>query len=32
MSFVGMFFGAAIAGMTADRYGRTLVFQVSMIF
>ncbi len=32
MSFVGMFFGAAIAGMAADRYGRTLVFQVSMIF
>ena len=32
MSFAGMFFGAAIAGMAADRYGRTLVFQVSMIF
>src|SRR5690242_16949214 len=32
MSFVGMFLGAAIAGMAADRYGRTLVFQVSMIF
>lgn len=31
-SFVGMFLGAAIAGMAADRYGRTLVFQVSMIF
>ena len=32
MSFVGMFFGAAVAGMAADRYGRRLVFQVSMIF
>jgi MFS transporter, putative metabolite:H+ symporter len=32
MSFVGMFLGAAIAGMAADRYGRRLVFQVSMIF
>src|SRR4030095_1085473 len=32
MSFVGMFLGAAVAGMAADRYGRRLVFQVSMIF
>jgi len=32
MSFAGMFVGAAIAGIAADRYGRTLVFQVSMIF
>src|SRR5438552_5723119 len=32
MSFVGMFLGAAIAGIAADRYGRTLVFQASMIF
>jgi len=32
MSFAGMFLGAAIAGIAADRYGRTLVFQVSMIF
>lgn len=32
MSFIGMFLGAAIAGMVADRFGRTLVFQTSMIF
>ncbi|WGF88123.1 MFS transporter [Marinivivus vitaminiproducens] len=32
MSFVGMFLGAAIAGMAADRIGRKLVFQISMIF
>src|SRR5207249_157909 len=32
LSFVGMFLGAAIAGIAADRYGRTLVFQASMIF
>jgi putative MFS transporter len=32
MSFVGMFLGAGIAGMLADRFGRTIVFQTSMIF
>lgn len=32
MSFLGMFLGAAISGMAADRFGRKLVFQVSMIF
>jgi putative MFS transporter len=31
MSFVGMFAGAALAGMLADRWGRKLVFQMSMI-
>ncbi|MHB1654032.1 MAG: MFS transporter [Desulfitobacteriaceae bacterium] len=30
-SFVGMFFGAAISGMLADRYGRKIVFQWSMV-
>jgi MFS transporter, putative metabolite:H+ symporter len=32
MSFIGMFLGAASAGVLADRFGRTRVFQVSMIF
>lgn len=32
MSFLGMFAGAASAGLLADRFGRTRVFQVSMIF
>ncbi len=32
MSFIGMFFGASLAGMAADRFGRAIVFQVSMIF
>jgi MFS transporter, putative metabolite:H+ symporter len=31
MSFVGMFLGAGLAGMAADRFGRKLVFQVSMV-
>lgn len=30
-SFLGMFLGAAIAGMLADKYGRKIVFQTSMI-
>ncbi|WP_283805842.1 MFS transporter [Bradyrhizobium sp. ARR65] len=32
MSFLGMFVGAASAGLLADRFGRTRVFQISMIF
>jgi putative MFS transporter len=32
MSFVGMFLGAALSGMAADKIGRKLVFQISMIF
>ncbi|MGA0534008.1 MFS transporter [Hansschlegelia sp. KR7-227] len=32
MSFVGMFLGAALSGMLADKIGRKAVFQVSMIF
>lgn len=32
MSFLGMFLGAASAGVLADRFGRARVFQVSMIF
>lgn len=32
MSFLGMFAGAATAGLLADRFGRARVFQVSMIF
>src|SRR5580692_7148051 len=32
MSFMGMFLGAASAGLLADRFGRAKVFQASMIF
>src|SRR3984893_15481568 len=32
MRFIGMFLGAASAGLLADRFGRARVFQVSMIF
>lgn len=32
MSFVGMLIGAALSGIAADRFGRKVVFQVSMIF
>jgi len=32
MSFIGMFLGASTAGLLADRFGRTAVFQTSMIF
>ena len=30
-SFLGMFFGASLSGMAADRFGRKTVFQVSML-
>jgi putative MFS transporter len=32
ISFMGMFLGAASAGLLADRFGRARVFQASMIF
>src|ERR1035438_7616712 len=32
ISFLGMFFGAILAGMAADRFGRMSVFQISMLF
>src|SRR5258708_522753 len=32
ISFMGMFLGAATAGLLADRFGRARVFQASMIF
>jgi MFS transporter, putative metabolite:H+ symporter len=31
MSFIGMFLGASIAGILADKFGRAVVFQTSMI-
>ncbi|KJR48431.1 Niacin transporter NiaP [Desulfosporosinus sp. I2] len=30
-SFLGMAFGASLSGMAADRWGRKLIFQISMI-
>ena len=32
MSFFGMFIGAAVSGVMADKFGRSRVFQISMIF
>ncbi|MBX9668968.1 MAG: MFS transporter [Candidatus Obscuribacterales bacterium] len=31
MSFIGMFIGAALSGVLADRYGRVVVFRISII-
>ncbi len=31
MSFIGMFVGAASAGVLADKYGRVIIFRVSII-
>ena len=32
MSFLGMFLGAASWGLAADRWGRKMVFQISLVF